>query len=329
MRPIIEFAMLNPQAEAYLKRVGNFTGIGDAWFKIPGMTVSAPDGQTNEGGSMSSIVPRRMLDQPGGIPWDMFGEDRYLAGENKWALSRQDLDWKGSGTEYETIVLANHYGWSIAGMHTQGDIGAKMVLEAFEEANRERSIAGRHFGFDHGMIRDEEDLRRVVALGANNSFNSGYIFGTGNRSQIYMFGEYIHGFTPVNSALEAGMKPGLEMEGSWNSDNVAALVGIQRLVTRRDGEGRVWGAREAITRQDGLRMATIWNARYTGDEDILGSIEQGKLADMVVLNADYMTVPDDELVDIRVDVTIVDGRIVFDRARDGDARPGPAPGSDE
>ena len=189
VRPIIEFAMLNPQAEAYLKRVGNFTGIGDDWFRIAGMTVSAPDGQTNEGGSMSTIVPRRKLDQPGGVPCDMFGEDRYLAGENKWALSRQDLDWKGPGTQYQTIILANHYGWSVSGMHTQGDIGAKMVLDVFEEANRERSIAGRHFGFDHGMIRDEEDLRRAVNLGANNSFNSNYVMGPGNRSQVYMFGE--------------------------------------------------------------------------------------------------------------------------------------------
>ena len=39
VRPLIEFAMLNPQAEAYLKRVGNLTGVGDDWFKIPGMTV--------------------------------------------------------------------------------------------------------------------------------------------------------------------------------------------------------------------------------------------------------------------------------------------------
>ena len=69
-------------------------------------------------------------------------------------------------------------------------------------------------------------------------------------------------------------------------------------------------------------MATIWNARYTGDEMKLGSIEVGKLADMVVLDGDYMTVPDDKLRDLRVDLTIVDGRIVYDRAKDGDAQPG-------
>ena len=119
------------------------------------------------------------------------------------------------------------------------------------------------------------------------------------------------------------MKPGLEMEGLWQSDTPAALVGIQRFVTRTDEQGRVWGLREAITREDGLRMATIWNARYTGDEKKLGSIEVGELADMVVLDGDYMTVPDDKLRDLRVDLTIVDGRIVYDRAKDGGAQPGP------
>jgi hypothetical protein len=323
MRPILEFAMLNPEAEAYLERVGNLTGIGDDMLRIPGMTVSAPDGQTNEGGSMSTIVPRNKLDQPGGVPWDMMGKDRYLAGENKWALSRQDLDWRGKGTEYETIILANRYGWSIQGIHTQGDIGAKMMLEAYEKADKERSLKGRFFAFDHGMIRTEEDLQRAVRLDVNNSFNSNYILGPNNRGQIYMFGEYVHGFSPIKDALNAGMKPGLEMEGQFQERKVAALVAIQRFVTRTDPKGQVWGAKQAITREDGLRMATIWNARYTNDQNSIGSIEAGKLADMVVLSGDYMTVPKEKIADLLLDLTILGGKVVYDRVKDGDVRIGP------
>ena len=101
-------------------------------------------------------------------------------------------------------------------MHTQGDIGAKMVLEAFEEANQERSLQGRHFGFDHGMIREDEDLQRAARLDVSNSFHSGYVFGPGNRGQIYMFGEELHrNFSPVKSAVEFDVKPGLELEGSF------------------------------------------------------------------------------------------------------------------
>jgi predicted amidohydrolase YtcJ len=174
------------------------------------------------------------------------------------------------------------------------------------------------------MIRTDEDLQRAVKLDVNNSFNSNYVFGPGNRGQIYMFGEQIHNFSPVKSAIDTGMKPGLEMEGQFQEGKVAALVAIQRFVTRADEQGRVWGkARQAITREDGLRMATIWNARYTGDEKKLGSLEPGKLADMVVLAGDYMTVPEDKLRDVLLDFTIVDGKIVYDRAKDGSIKMGP------
>jgi predicted amidohydrolase YtcJ len=324
VRPMMEFVMLNPESEAYLKRVGNLTGVGDDMYRVAGMTVSAPDGQTNEGGAMSTIVPRNKLDQPGGVPWDMFGKDRFLAGENKWALSRQDLDWRGAGTEYETIILANRYGWSIMGMHTQGDIGAKMVLEAFEKANAERPLKGRAFGFDHGMIRDDEDLKRAAKLDVRNSFNSNYIFGEGNRGQIYMFGEQIHLFSPIRSAVDLDVKPGLEMEGQFQEDGrVAALVAIQRFITRTDEGGRVWGAKQAISREEGLRMATIWNARYHNDQDTMGSIEEGKLGDMVVLDGDYMTVPEQKIRELKVDLTILGGKVVYDRVKDGPVMRGP------
>ena len=63
-------------------------------------------------------------------------------------------------------------------------------------------------------------------------------------------------------------------------------------------------------------MATIWNAGYTGDEGSVGSIEEGKLADMVVLDGDYMTVPEEKISDLRVDLTFVGGKIVYDRLKD-------------
>jgi hypothetical protein len=317
--------MLNPEAENYLKRVGNLTGVGDDWLRIPGMTISAPDGQTNEGGSMSTILPRNKLDQPGGVPWDMMGKDRYLAGENKWALSREDLDWRGKGTEFETIILANRYGWSIQGVHTQGDIGAKMMLEAYEKANQDRPIAGRYFAFDHGMIRTDDDLQRARKLDVTQSFNSNYVFGPGNRGQIYMFGEAIHTFSPIKTALDTGLKPALEMEGQFQESKVAALVAIQRFVTRQDEQGRTWGLKQAVSREDALRMATIWNARYTGDEKTLGSIEEGKLADMAILAGDYMTVPANKIRDLLLDYTIVGGKVVYDRKKDGDVKMGPRP----
>jgi hypothetical protein len=84
-------------------------------------------------------------------------------------------------------------------------------------------------------------------------------------------------------------------------------------VTRRDPNGNVYGASEAISREQALRLYTSAAARYTFEEGQKGTLEPGKLADLVVLSADYMTVPEDQIKDIKADVTMVGGKVVFQR----------------
>jgi predicted amidohydrolase YtcJ len=83
-------------------------------------------------------------------------------------------------------------------------------------------------------------------------------------------------------------------------------------VTRKDEDGRVWNEGERITRREALYMSTNWAAYYTADEKILGTIEPGKLADLVVIDGDYLTVPEDEIGELQIALTMVDGRIVFE-----------------
>ena len=83
------------------------------------------------------------------------------------------------------------------------------------------------------------------------------------------------------------------------------------MVTRRDQHGNVYGASEAITREEAIRLYTTSAARYSFSEATIGSIEPGKLADLVVLSDDILTVPDEALKNISVVETIVGGRTVF------------------
>ena len=167
------------------------------------------------------------------------------------------------------------------GVHTQGDMAAKMMLDAYEDADKERSIKGRNFGFDHGALRTEEDFRRALRLGVNMSFAPKYLFRNSPSALIWQFGEQVHGFTALGTGIGLGFKP--VMESDITGYHSASLWNIEAVVTRTDENGRVWGAREAISRQDALRMRTAWAARYSGDEDQLGTIEEGKLGDLVVL----------------------------------------------
>jgi predicted amidohydrolase YtcJ len=85
------------------------------------------------------------------------------------------------------------------------------------------------------------------------------------------------------------------------------------MVTRETLRGDVLGPEQGITPREALHLYTLGSARTQFAERILGTIEPGKLADLVVLNADPLTVQPHSIKDIQVDMTIVDGRIVHER----------------
>ena len=122
--------------------------------------------------------------------------------------------------------------------------------------------------------------------------------------------------TPVRDMIKAGMKPVGEADitGKYSSP----LWGMGALITRTDEKGRTWGGNQKITRQEALWMKTNWAARYSGDEKVLGTLTAGKLADVVVLSDDFMTIPEDQIANMRADYTIVGGKVVYDREKEGE-----------
>ena len=86
---------------------------------------------------------------------------------------------------------------------------------------------------------------------------------------------------------------------------------IYHFVTRDTISGGVLGADQKITREEALRLSTTGNAYLTFEEKIKGSIEAGKLADFVVLSEDILTVPDKQIQETKVLMTVVGGKAVF------------------
>ena len=84
-------------------------------------------------------------------------------------------------------------------------------------------------------------------------------------------------------------------------------------VTRKNRAGKVYGAHQRLSRHEALRCVTNWPAYLSFEEGLKGSLEPGKLADLVVLDRDYFTCPEDEIKDIRVLKTMLDGKIVYAR----------------
>jgi predicted amidohydrolase YtcJ len=83
------------------------------------------------------------------------------------------------------------------------------------------------------------------------------------------------------------------------------------MMTRTDEQGNVWNKSEAIDRKEVLRMFTVGAAEYLGRADRLGSLEPGKLADLVVLDRDYMAIPEKQFSQIKPTLTMVGGKVVY------------------
>ncbi|MBI2821081.1 MAG: amidohydrolase family protein [Acidobacteria bacterium] len=293
-RAIHELMRQNGQPEAYLKRVGNLTDFGNDMFKIIGTTVQVVDGTTGSGSARTSFTK---ISPPSGDPYSPFGQ-------NKWE-DTEDL----ANSDRKNILLANRYGWTILGLHSSGDMSTAILLDVFEEAHKERPLTGRHFGIDHGEMIRPEDYKRFKDLDVVPSLYSKAMYGNDDLIQMYGM-DRVSTFQPVRSLIDAGVEPAAEADA--RPPYSAPLFNIQRWVTRLDEKGRVINAKEKVSRQEALYMYTLWAARYSGEQDLIGSIEPGKLADLVVLNGDYMTFPEAELHNLRILMTVVGGKTVHE-----------------
>jgi predicted amidohydrolase YtcJ len=114
---------------------------------------------------------------------------------------------------------------------------------------------------------------------------------------------------PVSTPMRAGINV------SFGSDDlpIGPMLGLYAAVTRKGPNGERLGPSEAVSIRDAIRMYTLNTAYLTFDEKQKGSLEPGKLADFVVLDRDPLTIPSDQIKDIRVDMTAVGGRILYGR----------------
>jgi len=115
----------------------------------------------------------------------------------------------------------------------------------------------------------------------------------------------------TRSFLKSGLKPAASSDCPVAPCN--PLVGVYAAVTRRARSGQALSPKEAISPEEALRIYTLGGAYASFEERLKGSIEVGKLADMVVLSADPTCVAPEEIKDIQVEKTIIDGEVVWER----------------
>ena len=257
---------------------------GDEWIRIGGMKLGVDGGF--EGGWMR---------EPYAEPW---GEHGTFRGVNTMKQAA-----------YTSVVKElNRLGWRVA-THAVGDAAIDEVLEAYEAANAEKSIAGKRWAIEHGFIPQADQFPRMKALDLVISAQD-HLYLAGPSLVKYWGAKRAAWTTPVRAYLDRGFV----VAGGTDTAVVPypPLWVIYHFVTRDTISGGVLGADQKISRQAALRIETVNNAYLTFEERAKGSIEVGKLADLVVLPEDILTCAPKNIERMRVAMTMVGGRVVYE-----------------
>ncbi|MBI3940379.1 MAG: amidohydrolase family protein [Acidobacteria bacterium] len=313
VRAVLELQM-NPNAVGLLKRVGNLTELGDEWFRISGGTVVPPD-SNEKYGSAYTLKPKL-----GHVARDTYGDYGMFAwaeitGSYDPAVWKQREEWWKKNSDYNTIIEAGKMGWNITEIHAKGDGAYEALMQAYEEIDKINPTKGRRFGSVHGQMRNSDQIDRSAKLGLFQSVGMHYLFIRDPVELKLQYGpDGVHRMSPIKSLIDKGIKVTFEHPNGFDKVPSAYMMLIEKSVTREnESTGQIWGRDEKITREQALRMATIWPAEYHKSEREVGSIETGKLADMVILGGDFMTVPEQDISKIPILATIVGGKVAYDR----------------
>ena len=195
-------------------------------------------------------------------------------------------------------------------IHASQNSSAKRILDVFEQVNKTTPIARLRWVIVHIEDASDETLRRMKALGV------GYAL----QDRLYFAGDDYAKMRPAETLLRAppivtAMEMGIEVSGGTDSLAIASFNPFVSLRWLLDGKtisgATTRGPDELPSRLDALRMYTLNSAWMTFDENERGSLEVGKLADLAVLDQDYMTVPIHDIAEIESVLTIVGGKVVY------------------
>jgi predicted amidohydrolase YtcJ len=258
------------------------TGLGNEWVRVGAMKAWCD-------GSISERTAR--LSKP------------YVGRPNDFGIlvaDEKDL--------YPIARKAHDAGWQI-GIHANGDVAIDIVLRIYERLQREQPRRDPRFRIEHCTVVNESLVQRIRALGAIPTPFSTYVYFHGEKMREYGE-ERLNEMFVLRSFLDAGIAA--TEASDYPPGPFEPMMALQSMVTRTDMNGHVWGPRQRISITEALRVATLNGAHASFEERLKGSIEPGKLADLVVLGLDPLKEDPFSLISIPVEKTMVGGRWVYE-----------------
>jgi predicted amidohydrolase YtcJ len=266
----------------HMLAAGVRTGLGDEWVRVGAVKMTC-DGSISE-------RTARLAEPYVGRP-----QDRGM-----WVTGEDEL--------YATLAKAHQAGWQL-GVHANGDEAIARVLGIYERLQRERPRRDPRFRLEHCTVITDALVARIKALGAIPTPFSTYVYYHGEKMAEYGAPRLDHMFA-LRSFLDAGIRA--TQASDYPPGPFEPMMALQSEVTRTDMKGTVWGPGQRITVEEAIRVGTVHGAYASFEERQKGSIEVGKLADLVVLGRDPFREDPASLVTIPVERTMAGGRWVYE-----------------
>ncbi len=261
---------------------GVHTGLGDEWVRIGAVKLFA-DGSISERTALLSE------------PYAGLGDFRGIS-----RASRETL--------YEQARKAYLAGWQV-GTHANGDVAIDTILGVYEQLQREAPRRDARLRIEHCTLVSPELVRRIKAAGVVPLPFAGYVLFHGEKMRYYGDERLKHMFA-MRDFIDAGVRaaPGSDFTAS----PAEPMLWLRSEVTRTDAAGHSWGANQRISVREAIYCSTVNGAYATFEEGIKGSLEPGRLADLVVWDNDLVKLDPVNLMSVKPERTMLGGRWVYE-----------------
>jgi predicted amidohydrolase YtcJ len=277
---------------------GGPTGVGDDWVRVGPIKLFLDGGMLNGSAYMRKPWPRGETYQ---ISEDEYRGLLFIRPDQLQVICEEGAKRK----------------WAITA-HCAGEGAMDVLLDAYEFTDRQTPIRDLRFCITHANFPSAFNLERCKKLGVCADVQPAWLYKDASTLLKVLGPERMRWFQPYKSWMEhttigGGSDHMLRYDPIDSTNPWSPWLGIWVAVTRKYERGGVLEPSESLTREQALRLYTINNAYLGREETVKGTLEAGKLADLILIDRDVLTCQADDIRETKVLLTVVGGRVVFER----------------
>lgn len=278
--------------------LGMPTGAGDDWVRIGPIKLFLDGGMLNGSAYMREPWPRGATYQ---ITQDDYRGLLFIQPEQLRMV----------------VDEAAKRRWQVTA-HCAGEGAMDTLLDAYEQVNRLTPIREMRYCITHANFPSQRNLERCQAIGVCADVQPAWLYKDGHTLLNVLGAERMRWFQPYKSWLKyttigGGSDHMIRYDSIDSTNPWSPWLGIWVAVTRNLEHGGIHRPEERLTREEALRLYTINNAYLHREELRKGTLEAGKLGDLIMIDRDVLTCPDDEIRSTNVLMTVVGGKVVHER----------------